>query len=94
MTAAIEEHIGWVLRIGSVLSTALLAVGVVVLLSTSGAAVGLTLIHAGLLIVLATPVVRVFVAMIGFMQQQEWAFVLMTLAVLLVLAASVVAAFS
>ena len=94
MTAAIEEQIGWVLRIGSVLSTALLAAGVVVLLSTSGAAVGLALIHAGLLIVFATPVVRVFVAMIGFVRQQEWAFVLMTLAVLLVLAASVWAAFS
>jgi uncharacterized membrane protein len=90
---ALERRIGYVLKSGSMISTALLALGVVVVLAAPAAAAGPILIQAGLLIVIATPIVRVIVSMFGFAQEHEWKFVVMTLAVLGVLAASVVAAF-
>ena len=92
MSMDLETWIGRELRVGSVVSTALLAIGVVVYIAFASR-VGWALIHAGLLIVLVTPVARVLVSMAGFVQQRDWRFVLMTAAVLGVLAASVVAAF-
>jgi len=93
MTRNIEDRIGLVLTAGSLLSTALLALGLV-LLVTRGAPAGSILIQTGLVIVLATPIVRVLVSLVGFAQQRDWRFVLLTLAVLGVLAASVVTAIS
>ena len=90
----LERRIGYVLKSGSLLSTALLALGVLVLLTAPAAEAGPILIQTGLLIVIATPIVRVIVSTVGFVQEHEWKFVLLTLAVLGVLAASVVAAFA
>jgi uncharacterized membrane protein len=89
---ALERRIGYVLKMGSILSTVLLGVGVVTFLAAPAAAAGSALIHTGLLIVLATPIVRVLVSMVGFVEEREWKFVWMTIAVLGVLTASVVAA--
>jgi uncharacterized membrane protein len=91
---ALEQRIGYVLKIGSILSTTLLGAGVVTLLAAPAAAAASILVHAGLLIVLATPIVRVLVSMVGFAEEREWKFVWMTIAVLGVLAVSVVAAFA
>jgi uncharacterized membrane protein len=90
---ALGWRIGYVLRIGNALSTALLALGVLVALAAPAAAAGPLLVDTGLMIVIATPIVRVVVAMIGFAQARDWKFLGMTAAVLAVLAASAVAAF-
>jgi uncharacterized membrane protein len=91
MTTRVEERIGAVLRLGSRVSTALLAAGVLMLLAMPSAPIGSVLVHAGLIVVLATPLARVALSMIGFAEKRDWPFVLMTLAVLAVLAGSVVA---
>jgi uncharacterized membrane protein len=90
----LERRIGLVLTSGSLLSTALLALGVAVVLTAPAASAGPILIQTGLMIVMATPIVRVIVSMVGFAQAHEWKFVVMTVAVLGVLAASVIAAFT
>lgn len=90
---SLELRIGVVLKAGSMLSTALLALGLIVVLVAPLIGIGSLLIHAGLLILFATPILRVVVSLVGFFQQREWAFVWLTIAVLSVLAISAVAAF-
>ena len=50
---------------------------------------GLSIIQAGILVLLATPVVRVLFSVIGFALERDRLYVLITLAVLLVLALSI-----
>jgi uncharacterized membrane protein len=87
----LETRIGRVLTIGRWVSTALLAIGLVMLLVSRASSMGLPLIHAGLIALYATPVARVITATVGFAEAREWKFVAMTLAVLCVLIGSVVA---
>jgi uncharacterized membrane protein len=51
------------------------------------------LLEAGLIILIATPAVRVVVSVIEYIRERDWMFVVLTLVVLLALAGSVVAAF-
>jgi uncharacterized membrane protein len=92
MTTTIERRIGVVLTLGSRVSTVLLAVGVLILLAVPSATIGSLFVHAGLIVVLVTPLARVVASLIGFAQKGDWLFVAMTLAVLGVLAGSIVAA--
>ena len=95
MTAdRLEARLGRVLGIGSALSTWCLALGLAALLMLPVNQPGVVLVNAGLVMVMATPVARVIVATIGFIQSREWRFVAMTVTVLVVLGLSVVAAFS
>jgi uncharacterized protein DUF1634 len=87
-------RLGRVLAIGSVLSTLCLTAGLGASLFQSTSRLATTLLNLGLVIVLVTPVARVIVATLGFIQSREWRFVAMTAAVLAVLGLSVVAAFS
>jgi uncharacterized membrane protein len=94
VTKDLETLVGGALRVGSVLSTILLAIGVASYLAFGGSSIGWMSIHLGLLVVMATPVLRVAVSLAGFWRQRDWFFVAMTMAVLGVLAASVVVAFA
>ncbi len=90
--ARLEVRLGRLLTIGSMISTVLLAIGVATWLVVPGAAITGTLISAGLLILMATPVARVAVSVVGFAVQREWRYVLMTAIVLATLAGSVAVA--
>ena len=87
-TAAIELVLARLLRIGSLIAAALLAVGILamVLGQTEFAP---RLITAGLLVLLCTPVMRVAVAGIIFVREKDWHFALFSLVVLCALAAGV-----
>jgi uncharacterized membrane protein len=89
MTPPLETRIGRVLTAGRWVSTALLALGLAILLATSLTSIALTLIHGGLVALYATPIARILAATAGFAQSREWKFVIMTLAVLCVLVGSV-----
>ena len=85
MTVTIEARIGRVLTAGRWISTALLALGLALLLTTTFTRFTDIVINAGLISLYATPVARVVVGTVG------WKFVTMTLAVLCVLIGSILA---
>lgn len=88
MTVPIETRIGRVLTAGRWVSTTLLALGLVLLLTTPFTGMAGALLQAGLIALYATPVARVIAATVGFAESREWRFVAMTLTVLCVLIGS------
>jgi uncharacterized membrane protein len=83
-----------VLRTGTIVSTTLLAVGVVLTLGAPQMRAADTLLTAGLLILMATPVAHLVVALVDEITAREWGFVAIGLAVLALLGGSLVIAFS
>jgi len=86
---AVERILAKVLRIGSIFAGAMLAVGIVAMLATGGTTWSVWLITAGLITLLATPVMRVLVAAIVFVHERDWLYALFCLVVLCALAAGV-----
>ena len=85
----LERTIGAVLRAGVITSSFALAVGLVLqFIDAPGAQ---PLLHAGILTLLATPVARVVVSIVGYVRERDWAFATLTAVVLLELLASAVA---
>ena len=87
----LERTIGFVLRAGVVSSSVCLGVG----LATSWLGAGapsLLLLQTGVVVLLMTPVARVLVSIVEYVQERDWTFVTLTGIVLLELLASVVAA--
>ena len=91
--ARLEMMIGEVLRFGTIASSTLLAVGLVMMLLGYRSEFARLLLEAGLIILIATPAARVVVSVIEYIRERDWVFVALTLVVLLALAGSVVAAF-
>jgi uncharacterized membrane protein len=83
---AIEVILAKLLRIGSVIAGALMAVGLVMTLIAPVAALGTELITIGLVVLVATPVMRVTVAMAVFVRDRDYLFALFCLVVLAALA--------
>ena len=88
----LERVIGVVLRAGVMASSACLAVGLLLALLMGGGGPAGILLHAGIIVLLATPVARVIVSMVQYASQRDWAFTALTAIVLLELMASAVVA--
>jgi uncharacterized membrane protein len=88
----LELAVGRVLRLGITASSVCLGVGLVLALTMVGAGPARVLLTTGLMILLATPAARVVVSAVDYAREHDCLFVVMTLIVLLELAASVVAA--
>jgi uncharacterized membrane protein len=89
----LEAVIGVVLRAGVALSSACLAIGLVLSLSIPGAAsVAGLLLQVGILVLLATPIARVLISISEYIRERDWRFTTLTLIVLAELLASVAAA--
>jgi uncharacterized membrane protein len=85
----IEVILARLLRIGSIIAALLLSAGIAaMLLGGTGFAPGL--IVAGLVVLMATPVMRVLVAGLVFVREKDWLFALFCLIVLCSLAAGVI----
>ena len=91
-TNRIENLLGRVLGAGSMLSAALLAAGLLLLIVTPGTEAGTLVLRAGLVILMITPFARVLVATIAYVAAKEWSSALMAGTVLAVLAGSIVIA--
>jgi uncharacterized membrane protein len=91
--ADLEQMIGRVLRTGTVTSSVCLAAGLVMTLAGYRRGLAQPLLAAGIIILLATPVARVVVSVVGYFHERDWTFMTLTFIVLLALAGSVVAAF-
>jgi uncharacterized membrane protein len=92
-TSRLEVLIGAVLRFGTIVSSVLFAVGLLTALIDVQVLLTRVLLEAGLLMLLATPVARVVISIIEYVRERDWAFVVLTLVVLLALSGSVVAAY-
>jgi len=92
-TVRLEVLIGEVLRFGTIASTLLFAIGLLMALAGYQAGLGEVLLQAALIILLATPAARVVVSIIEYVRERDWLFVVLTLVVLAALGGSVVAAY-
>ena len=90
-TNHLERAISVVLRTGVVTSSVCLGVGLALSLIGAGELSQL-LLNVGVIVLLATPVVRVFVSIAEYVGERDWGFVMLTAVVLVELAASAVAA--
>jgi uncharacterized membrane protein len=88
----LERVVGIVLRAGVIASSLCLAVGLLLSLATEGGAVAALLLNVGILVLLATPVARVVVSTVEYVNERDWRFAALTGIVLLELIASAVAA--
>jgi uncharacterized membrane protein len=88
----VEQIIGRVLRIGVLVSTTCLALGLAAAIVFGAGPTSQILLHAGIVILLATPVSRVLVSIVEYSLARDWTFALLTTIVFLELAASAVAA--
>ena len=84
----IELVLGRVLLIGSSISTIVLAAGLALVLGAPSMALGGWLLRAGLIVLMATPALRVLAAVIEYARSGDWLFAALTSTVLLVLAGS------
>jgi uncharacterized membrane protein len=88
----LERSIGFVLRAGVLASSACLAVGLALALVTGEQSAALVLLHAGVILLLITPVARVVVSIAQFASARDWTFMGLTVVVLVELMASAAAA--
>lgn len=85
----LEVHLGRLLLAGVLTSAACLAAGLLLTLTGRSADVILT---TGLVVLMATPILRVIVSIVEYVRMRDWFFVAVTLFVLLVLAGTVLVA--
>lgn len=79
----IEQHFLWLVRAMVIVAAAALAAGLFLQIATSSAAVALTLLHAGLIVLMATPVLRILIALAERLRRQDLQFIAITVVVLL-----------
>jgi len=89
----LETTIGEVLRFGTITSSTMFAVGLLISVVGYQPMVAQLLLGTGLIILLATPPARVVVSVIEYIRERDWTFVVLTVIVLLALAGSVAAAY-
>lgn len=88
-TLTIERHLGRLLTVGTGLSTASLAAGLILTFVRPGHPVASALLTAGLLALFATPIARVGLCVFEFARQKDWWFTFYTLVVFVLLIGSV-----
>ncbi len=88
----LERLLGRLLYAGVTISTSLLAAGVALWMTLGASGPGAPFLHAGLILVMATPVARVVVSFVEYVRERDWFFAATTFAVLAVLAATVLVA--
>jgi len=92
-TAHLEVMIGEVLRFGTIASSGLFAIGLLMALAGYRVTLAQMLLEAALIVLLVTPAARVVVSIIEYVRERDWLFVALTLVVLAALGGSVVAAY-
>jgi uncharacterized membrane protein len=88
----LERSVAIVLRAGVMLSSACLALGLVLSLTQAAPRIAELLLQSGILVLLCTPVARVVISTVEYVAVREWRFAVLTSIVLLELLASAVAA--
>jgi uncharacterized membrane protein len=81
----LEIQLGRLLRGGVLSAAGCLAAGLALWLTRAGSSIANALLTVGLMILMATPILRVVVSLIEYARMRDWFFVATTLAVLIVL---------
>lgn len=90
-TWELEQRLGRLLATGVIISATLFAVGLAIEI-VAGGTLSTWLLHAGLVVLMATPFARVVVSVVEYVRERDWFFAAATLAVLAVLIATLVVA--
>ena len=88
----LEQDLGRLLVAGVVVSAVLLAAGLALWLASPGAPLSRWLLNGGLVVLMATPILRVFVSVVEYVRMKDWVFVATTILVLVELTVTVVVA--
>ena len=89
----LERQLGRLLVTGVVVSAVLLAGGLALWLRDAAGASTVWLLDAGLIALMATPILRVVVSFAEYVRMRDWFFVAMTMVVLAELTLTVIVAF-
>jgi uncharacterized membrane protein len=89
----LEHHLGRLFVLGLSLSAAALVCGLVMFLWMPDAPLKTWFLNAGLVILMATPILRVIVSVIEYVKMGDWFFVIATVVVLLELSVTMIYAF-
>ncbi len=84
----LERVVGHVLRIGSLASASILAVGLALALAVPSFAPAQAITRVGLFVLLLTPVARVVASVFEFTHDRDWLFASLTFCVLAIIVAS------
>jgi uncharacterized membrane protein len=90
--ARLEHHLGRLLVTGVIVSSVLLFAGLALWLAAPEAPVVRWLLNGGLVVLMATPILRVFASFVEYVRMRDWVFVATTLLVLLELTVTVLVA--
>lgn len=88
----LDVLLGRVLLGGVLLSSACLAVGLIMWMAGGGGNAADTVLAAGLIILMATPILRVVVSLVEYLRMRDWLFAATTVVVLAVLIGAVAVA--
>jgi uncharacterized membrane protein len=89
----LEAHLGRLLVTGVVVSAILLSVGLALWLADAESIAALWLLNAGLVVLMATPIMRVVVSFAEYVKMRQWFFAGVTIVVLVELTVTVLVAF-
>ncbi len=84
----LERVVGHVLKIGSIASTSILAVGLLLALVMPSFAPAQTITRLGLFVLLLTPVARVVASVFEYVRDRDWLFASLTFTVLAIVLGS------
>ena len=90
--ARLESHVGRLFAVGVAISAAVLAVGLALFLATPDAPATNYFLNAGLLVLMATPMLRVLLSIVEYVKMGDWFFAGITIVVVAELSVAVLSA--
>jgi uncharacterized membrane protein len=91
---SLERTLGRLLRGGVLSAAVLLAFGLVVSIAAGATPLSAGTLTAGLIVLMATPILRVVVSLVAYARMRDWFFVATTVSVFVLLAVTVLLAWS
>ena len=85
----LEMTLGRLLQAGVISSAICLAAGLALWMARGASGISTTLLTIGLIVLMATPIVRVVVSLVAYIRMRDWFFVVTTVMVFVLLAATV-----
>jgi len=92
--ARLERHLGRLLVTGVLVAASCLAVGLLFYLADPASTVADRMLRTGLIVLMATPILRVVVSVVEYARMRDWFFAVTTMIVLAELAWTLIFAFS
>ena len=90
----LERHLGRLLVTGVVVAASCLSIGLLLYLADPASALADGALRAGLVVLMATPILRVVVSVVEYVRMRDWFFTVTTILVLTELAWTLIFAFT